>query len=159
MVRNYRHDLVWRGIRLTCYYSLLTSSYNGFDGSLINSLQSMDTWEDYFNRPQGGLLGLLNAIQVRTGYHLGTRSLTLGIFTECIDFQNIGSIAAFPFAPYLSDGIGRRHTIIMGAAIVLVGAALQTAAHSIGMFIGARCVIDSPTDTMNSDEHLPLSGL
>ena len=51
---------------LTFDDSLLTSSYNGFDGSLINSLQSMDTWEDYFNHPQGGLLGLLNAIQVRT---------------------------------------------------------------------------------------------
>ncbi|RDX40533.1 general substrate transporter [Lentinus brumalis] len=96
---------------------LLTSSYNGFDGSLINSLQSMDTWEDYFNRPQGSLLGLLNAI------------------------QNIGSIAAFPFAPYLSDGIGRRPTIIMGAVIVLIGAALQTASHSIGMFVGARFMI------------------
>ncbi|KAI0031002.1 hexose transporter [Vararia minispora EC-137] len=96
---------------------LVTSSYNGFDGSLLNSLQSMDTWTGYFNHPQGSLLGLLNAI------------------------QNIGSIAAFPFAPYLSDGIGRRYTIIIGSTIVLVGAALQTASRSIGMFIGARFMI------------------
>ena len=46
-------------------FSLITSSTNGFDGSLMNSLQSMDQWENFFNKPEGGTLGLLNAIQVR----------------------------------------------------------------------------------------------
>ena len=45
--------------------SLITSSTNGFDGSLMNSLQSMKQWESFFNKPHGGTLGLLNAIQVR----------------------------------------------------------------------------------------------
>lgn len=31
----------------------------------MNSFQSLDQWKDYFNNPQGGKLGLLNAIQVR----------------------------------------------------------------------------------------------
>ena len=43
---------------------LITSSTNGFDGSLMNSLQSMNQWKSFFNNPQGGTLGLLNAIQV-----------------------------------------------------------------------------------------------
>lgn len=43
---------------------LITSSTNGYDGSLMNSLQSMTQWKDFFNNPQGGTLGLLNAIQV-----------------------------------------------------------------------------------------------
>ncbi|CDO68657.1 hypothetical protein BN946_scf184790.g6 [Trametes cinnabarina] len=42
---------------------VITSSTNGYDGSLMNSLQSMDTWKNFFNDPQGGTLGLLNAIQ------------------------------------------------------------------------------------------------
>lgn len=46
-------------------HSLITSSGNGFDGSLMNSFQSLDQWKDYFNNPQGSKLGLLNAIQVR----------------------------------------------------------------------------------------------
>ncbi len=52
--------------------------------------------------------------------------------------QNIGSLAGYPFAPYLSDGIGRRPTIWLGAICMLAGAALQTACQNINQFIGAR---------------------
>lgn len=48
--------------------SLITSSTNGYDGSMMNGLQSLDQWEDYFHRPTGGRLGLLNAIQVRVRF-------------------------------------------------------------------------------------------
>lgn len=43
---------------------LLTSYGNGYDGSMMNGLQSLDQWEGYFNTPSGGTLGLFNAIQV-----------------------------------------------------------------------------------------------
>jgi hypothetical protein len=43
---------------------LITSSTNGFDGSMMNGLQSLTQWKDYFNNPTGGKLGLFNAIQV-----------------------------------------------------------------------------------------------
>ncbi|KAI0266088.1 hexose transporter [Gloeopeniophorella convolvens] len=96
---------------------LITSSTNGYDGSMMNALQAEKTWNAYFNNPHGGQLGLLNAI------------------------QNIGSLAAYPFAPYLSDGIGRRRTIAFGASIMLAATAIQTASQSVGMFIGARFLI------------------
>jgi len=96
---------------------LITSSTNGFDGSILNSFQSLQVWNDYFGTPAGGRLGLLNAI------------------------QNIGSLAAYPFAPYLSDGLGRRPAIWIGATIMLVAVILQSAAHNWGMFIGARFLI------------------
>ncbi|PIL23374.1 MFS general substrate transporter [Ganoderma sinense ZZ0214-1] len=96
---------------------LITSSTNGFDGSLMNSLQSMTQWETFFHKPEGPTLGLLNAI------------------------QNIGSLAGYPFAPYLSDGIGRRPSIWIGAVCMLAGAALQTACQNIHQFIGARFLI------------------
>ncbi|CCM03950.1 uncharacterized protein FIBRA_06103 [Fibroporia radiculosa] len=106
---------------------LITSSVNGFDGSLMNSFQSLSAWEDYFHKPEGSILGLLNAI------------------------QNIGALAAYPFAPYLTDGIGRRRTIWFGASIMLVGVALQTAAQNLGMFIGARfCIGFGVTFATNS---------
>ena len=44
--------------------SLITSSTNGYDGSMMNGLQSLTQWSEYFNKPTGGKLGLLNAIQV-----------------------------------------------------------------------------------------------
>lgn len=96
---------------------VITSSANGFDGSLMNSFQSLSSWENYFGTPKGGKLGLLNAI------------------------QNIGSLAGYPFAPYLSDGLGRRPTIWIGATIMLIGVAVQTASTNLGMFIGARFCI------------------
>jgi sugar porter (SP) family MFS transporter len=96
---------------------LITSSTNGYDGSMMNGLQSLTQWSGYFGNPHGSKLGLLNAI------------------------QNIGSLAAYPFAPYLADGIGRRPTILLGALIMCTATAIQTAATSVGMFIGARCLI------------------
>ncbi|THV00456.1 general substrate transporter [Dendrothele bispora CBS 962.96] len=96
---------------------LITASTNGYDGSMMNGLQSLPQWKGYFNNPSNSKLGLLNAI------------------------QNIGSLAAYPFAPYISDGIGRKKAIILGAFIMCAATAIQTAAQSVGMFIGARFLI------------------
>ena len=52
--------------------------------------------------------------------------------------QNIGSLGALPFTPYLCDGLGRKKTIFIGAIIVVAGAIIQTAAQSVEMFIGSR---------------------
>ncbi|KAF9239829.1 hexose transporter [Melanogaster broomeanus] len=96
---------------------LITSSTNGYDGSMMNGLQTLTQWKSAFNYPTGGKLGLLNAI------------------------QNIGALAGYPFAPYMSDGIGRRKTIWFGATIMCIATALQTASQSVGMFIGSRFLI------------------
>ncbi|KAF8887528.1 hexose transporter [Infundibulicybe gibba] len=96
---------------------LITSSTTGYDASMMNGLQSLAQWENYFHNPTGGKLGLLNAI------------------------QNIGSLAAYPMAPYLSDGLGRRPTIFIGALIMCCATVIQTASQSVGMFIGARFLI------------------
>jgi len=96
---------------------LITSANNGYDGSMMNGLQSLPQWTSAFNNPTGSKLGLLNAI------------------------QNIGGLAAYPFVPYFSDGIGRRRTVWIGAVIMVVATALQSASHSVGMFIGARFMI------------------
>ncbi|PPQ64206.1 hypothetical protein CVT24_008624 [Panaeolus cyanescens] len=93
---------------------LITSSTSGYDGSMINGLQSVQDWEEFFNFPKGGKLGLFNAI------------------------QNIGSLCAYPFAPYVTDGLGRRSTIWLGAAIMVIATIIQTAAQNFGMFVGAR---------------------
>ncbi|KAF5328747.1 hypothetical protein D9619_011586 [Psilocybe cf. subviscida] len=96
---------------------LITSSTNGYDGSMMNGLQSVDAWEKEFNNPQGGKLGLFNAI------------------------QNIGALAGYPFAPYMADNFGRRRTIFFGAAIMILATVLQSVSHTFGMFIGARFLI------------------
>jgi hypothetical protein len=54
-------------LNLVLLLLLITSSTNGYDGSMMNGLQALDTWIASFGNPQGGLLGLFNAIQVSIG--------------------------------------------------------------------------------------------
>ncbi|KAG8726105.1 hypothetical protein FRC12_023704, partial [Ceratobasidium sp. 428] len=96
---------------------LVTSYANGFDGSMMNGLQSVQQWKDYFGHPDSKALGLFNAI------------------------QSIGALAATPFAPYISDIFGRKAGILFGSALVLIAAVLQTATQNLGMFVGSRFLI------------------
>ncbi|KZT56004.1 general substrate transporter [Calocera cornea HHB12733] len=104
-------------LNLWIFLLLITSYTNGYDGSMMNGLQILDQWTSAMGHPTGGKLGLLNAI------------------------QNIGGLAATPIAPYVTDGIGRKLAIIWGASLMIAGTAIQSAAQSVGMFIGARFLI------------------
>ncbi|TFK96723.1 hexose transporter [Pterulicium gracile] len=96
---------------------LITSSTNGFDGSMMNGLQSLPQWKLAFNDPDGAKLGLLGAI------------------------QNIGGFSALPFSPYITDTFGRRVAVFLGCVLMIIGAALQTASQTVEMFIGARFLL------------------
>ncbi|CCA69468.1 related to hexose transporter protein [Serendipita indica DSM 11827] len=104
-------------LNLLLIIPLITSYANGFDGSMMNGLQSVERWKAYFHYPTEEDLGLFNAI------------------------QSIGAFCAIPIAPYVSDGLGRRNGIAVGAFIVLIGAILQTATQNLGMFVGSRFLI------------------
>ncbi|KAH6907064.1 hexose transporter [Coprinopsis sp. MPI-PUGE-AT-0042] len=96
---------------------LITSSTVGYDGSLLNGLQSIPNWHDYFGRPGDTILGLFSAI------------------------QNIGSFCAYFFTPYVSDSLGRRASIFLGCVIMIVATAIQTASQNAAMFLVARFFI------------------
>jgi len=109
-----------RGIRILNLWlilPLLTASINGLDSSMVNGLQILPGWQDYFRHPSGKALGLISAAQV------------------------IGSIVGLPFTPYASDNLGRRPTLFIGSLLMLAGVALQSASTSMGMFIGSRGLI------------------
>lgn len=120
-------DLVHRGpwlqnrglvqLNLCLVLSLITSYTNGYDGSMINGLQIVPWWQDYFHNPTSSTLGLV------------------------ISVQNIGALLALPFAPILSDKLGRRKTLFTGALIMCGGVTLQTMAADINQFIIARGLI------------------
>jgi len=96
---------------------LITSSTNGYDGSMMNGLQAIDQWRLYFKEPNASMLGLLNAI------------------------QNIGALCALPFVSYVCDLLGRRSSIFLGASLMCIATVVQTASQSVSMFIGARFLI------------------
>ncbi|KAL5522688.1 hypothetical protein ACEPAG_8706 [Sanghuangporus baumii] len=51
----------WRLICLNAWIMLflITSSTNGYDGSMMNGLQSLYQWQESFDYPSGSMLGLL----------------------------------------------------------------------------------------------------
>ncbi|KAH8672878.1 hypothetical protein BGZ60DRAFT_504807 [Tricladium varicosporioides] len=97
--------------------SLVSSYANGYDGSMMNGLQSLDEWKAYFHQPSPSTLALLNSI------------------------QHVGQLIALPFCAWSCDRLGRKQTLIYSAIILLGGVALQGAAQNTGMFIAARGII------------------
>ncbi|KAK9236473.1 general substrate transporter [Lipomyces kononenkoae] len=95
----------------------LSSTTNGYDGSMMNGLQSQNQWQTFFGYPTGTRLG----------------SLGNGVI--------FGQILAFPIAPWLADNTGRRFPIFSGSALLVVGAALQCASTNYAMFLASRMLI------------------
>ncbi|KAH8589302.1 general substrate transporter [Bisporella sp. PMI_857] len=97
----------------------LGSTINGYDGSLLNGLQTMEPWQAYFNHPSGSRLGLFTAI------------------------QNIGGVCALFFSSYAADFFGRRGGVTIGLIIIFLGTILQVvpASDREGMFIGGRFLV------------------
>ncbi|PFH52987.1 hypothetical protein AMATHDRAFT_73803 [Amanita thiersii Skay4041] len=96
---------------------LVTSAVNGLDSSLVNGLQILPDWQEYFGHPKGSILGLINSA------------------------QNLGCLVGLPFTPLVSDTLGRRAALFTGSLIMLAGVALQAASLSVEMLIAARVII------------------
>ncbi|KAH7241315.1 general substrate transporter [Fusarium tricinctum] len=108
------------GMRQLYFYAAILcvcSATTGYDGSMLNTSQAMDDWQDYFGRPTGSKLGILNSI------------------------YQIGSIASFPFAPFMADHFGRKIPIICGCLIMIVGAFISAFTDGYGMYLGGRFLV------------------
>ncbi|CAO2649157.1 Nn.00g101060.m01.CDS01 [Neocucurbitaria sp. VM-36] len=96
----------------------LVSTLNGFDSSLMGSINAMKAYQSTFGLTgEGSSTGIIFII------------------------YNLGQIAAFPFCGFFADGYGRRVCIFVGCALVLVGTAVQSSAHGMGQFIGGRFLL------------------
>ncbi|KAK6458509.1 general substrate transporter [Scheffersomyces xylosifermentans] len=96
---------------------ILAQVTSGYDGSMMNSLQSLPSWQQYFNHPSGSILS----------------TMSNGIA--------IGTLITIPVAWWLCDYFGRRKTVILGCAVVILGAIIQGCAKNFGMFTGARILL------------------
>ncbi|KAJ0108515.1 hypothetical protein N8I77_004753 [Diaporthe amygdali] len=92
----------------------IASATTGYDGMFFNSVQNFETWKDQFGDPKGSMLGLLGAI------------------------YQIGSVASIAVVPWFADHLGRKPPIVIGCVIMIVGAVMQGAGSSLGVFIGGR---------------------
>ncbi|KAJ3510111.1 hypothetical protein NMY22_g16072 [Coprinellus aureogranulatus] len=98
----------------TCIGVEMTS---GFDSSMMNGLQAVDSWDTFFNSPRSLMLGLMSSM------------------------YSLGAVVALPFVPLVTDGIGRRWTIVISSLIMVGGAVIQTCAYNFVMFLMARFVL------------------
>lgn len=112
----------WKNGRLRLLYFyivvlVLTNTANGFDGSMMNGLQTLTYWTDYFGDPQGSVLGVFNAS------------------------MSLGSLVGLGICPYLVDKWGRKMGVFSGSLIILLGTGLQAGSRNIGMFISGRLLL------------------
>ncbi|CUM49776.1 unnamed protein product [Debaryomyces tyrocola] len=89
----------------------------GYDGTLMGTLQTIPTWNSYFNNPSGEKLS----------------TLTNGVV--------FGSIATTPFLVISGDRIRRKYMLLIGIIASIIGAGLQAGAVNYGMFLGSRIVL------------------
>ncbi|KAK4214672.1 hexose transporter protein [Rhypophila decipiens] len=106
-----------RTLYLTLWAALLTSATNGYDGSLMNGLESITAWNENFNHPSGQILGLIAAS------------------------MSIGSLLAIPIVPYTADLLGRRTGVVIGCTIMIAGVALICIGFHVALFIIGRLIL------------------
>ncbi|GAA5944754.1 uncharacterized protein JCM15063_002393 [Sporobolomyces koalae] len=100
-----------------CYFG---SFALGYDGSYLNTCQSLPSWQAYFNNPAGTRLGLFSA----SAY--------------------LPALVLLPFFSYSCDAIGRRYSAGIGALLVIAGAIVGALAKNEGMLIAGRVLVGTP---------------
>ncbi|GLI74372.1 hypothetical protein PoHVEF18_002609 [Penicillium ochrochloron] len=109
----------WRepGLRRLYFWAsvlCVASATTGYDGMMLNTSQNLDSWQQFFNTPSGSKLGLMNAI------------------------YQIGSLASFPFVPFMADRWGRKLPIIIGCLLMILGGFLGAFCKDYGMYVAGR---------------------
>ncbi|CAI7611042.1 unnamed protein product [Penicillium glandicola] len=95
----------------------VASATTGYDGMMLNTSQNLDTWQVYFEQPSGAKLGLMNAI------------------------YQIGSLASFPFVPFIADRWGRKIPIMIGCVLMILGGLLGSFCTNYGMYVAGRLLL------------------
>ncbi|KAH8652644.1 general substrate transporter [Tricladium varicosporioides] len=115
----------WRQPYLRQLYFLmpflfLGSTTLGYDGSVLNGLQTMESWQSFFHNPISSKLGIIGAI------------------------PGFGGLAILPFAPYIADGLGRRTGTAIGCILVILGSLIQSfpkASDPLPMYLAGRFIM------------------
>ena len=101
-------------MRILYFYIVVliaTNTANGFDNSMMNGLQALSYWQEYFDHPHGSILGLFNCV------------------------MSVGALIGLLFLPYIMDYWGRKPSLILGSFIMLLGVGLQSGARNFGMYL------------------------
>ncbi|KAI0528260.1 general substrate transporter [Xylaria bambusicola] len=98
-----------------CLMGIETTS--GFDSQIINAVQLVPAWYDFFGHPTGGYKGILASA------------------------LPLGAVIGLPFIPLVNDTFGRRWCVMTGSIIMIIGSLIQGFAQNAPMYIIARLII------------------
>ncbi|KIL85277.1 hypothetical protein FAVG1_11708 [Fusarium avenaceum] len=98
----------------TCMGIQMTS---GFHSQMVNAMQILPSWINYFGNPQGSLKGIIAAA------------------------YPLGAILSLPLIPIINDRLGRRWSIFIGSFIMVIASLVQGFANSAGSYIAARLIL------------------
>ncbi|KAJ9150542.1 General substrate transporter [Coniochaeta hoffmannii] len=101
---------------------MVASATTGYDGSLLNTVQSMNFWEDYYDQ-----IGVDK-----------TKSNLLGLLTNMF---TIGSIVSMFIVPPITDRWGRKPPIIGGCVFMIVGGVISALAKNYGTLCAGRFIL------------------
>ncbi|CUM65822.1 uncharacterized protein PRCAT00003471001 [Priceomyces carsonii] len=104
-------------LNLCIFLITLTSTNNGYDGSMLNGLQLLTSWNKKMSNPSGAVLGALS------------------------NGNTFGVLLSFAVGSYMSDKFGRKPCIIIGQIISIIGAILQGVSTDYAFFFVSRLVI------------------
>ncbi|RSH92648.1 hypothetical protein EHS25_008093 [Saitozyma podzolica] len=114
----WRDDGLRRNV-LHCMGCCFCVYYLGYDSSLLNGLQALPQWNEYFHSPSGNLLGLYAA----------------SVYLPSLLFAFVGE--------QISNRYGRRTAICVGTIVLFAGGVFNAFSQNPGQFIGSRVIIGS----------------
>ncbi|KAI6340862.1 hypothetical protein MCOR30_002405 [Pyricularia oryzae] len=106
-----------RKLYFYCFVLIFVNIANGFDGSMMNSLQSLPYWQRFFGYPEGVTLGLLGSA------------------------MSLGSLITMGTVPWVCDTLGRKKGVIIGSVMTIIGVVLQSSAPNYNAFLASRFII------------------
>ncbi|KAJ3719602.1 major facilitator superfamily domain-containing protein [Lentinula guzmanii] len=127
--KNNTHPQWWRdpGLRrnvfwiAVLYFGFFTW---GYSTALLNCLQPLPQFNEYFHNPSGGRLGLIYASQ------------------SLPTVMSVSQIGKNQYAiPWSNDFLGRKRTISIGSLIVISGTIVGTLSRTTGMLIASRVIV------------------
>ncbi|KAK9893523.1 general substrate transporter [Cystobasidium minutum MCA 4210] len=102
---------------LHCMVISLAVYYIGYDQNLLNGLQALPRWKEYFNSPSGAILGFCTA----------------SIFFPAIITCFVGD--------WIAGTYGRKWSLRIGAVLIIIGSFVNAFAKDFDTFIGSRWII------------------
>ncbi|KAM0275058.1 hypothetical protein ACHAQH_007619 [Verticillium albo-atrum] len=104
-------------LNLLIMIPLISSASIGYDGSMMNGLQSLPQWRRFFGNPEGAILGAMNSV------------------------YPAGKVLALFLVTWICDRFGRKPPIVIGLFTCIAFAIMQAVSQNMRTFIIARAVL------------------